>query len=475
MTGDVESPLAGVGEPPARSRGPFAEFYSSGKNPYESIPAAAYRQPIHRIKSIFNPLTLVSDPDAVRRVLVENVANYPKNAFERQFFSAMFGAGLLGLDGPLWRVHRKVMAPAFDPRSVAAYSQAMADSAAAFAERWASRPDGAALDIAEEMKRLTLEVICRTMFSDEADRLIDIAGDAMRISQSALDFTVLDFLPVIGPRRMRAKEDGLHAQFAAMDSAIYGMIEARRGNLTAAPRDLLTRLIEAEDPESGVGLSAEEIRDEVMTIFMAGHETTAVTLTWVWYALSRRPEIATRLVDELEGVLGGRPPTHADLAALPYLRAVVEETMRLYPAAPGISVRDCLADDVLAGQPIKAGAQILISPWVLHRHESLWERPLDFDPTRFLPGGAESRPRFAYLPFGAGPRVCIGGNLAMTEASLILAVLAPRFRLALADGARVKLRAVITLYPEDGLPMILGRRLRSDAGTASGASLNSAA
>jgi cytochrome P450 len=457
MAADSETPLAGVAPPPARGPGWFSIFFAGG-NPYARIPQAAYRQAIYRAPSILNPFVMVSDPDAVRRVLVENVRNYPKNAFERQFFSTLFGDGLLGIDGDLWRTHRKIMAPAFDPRSVAAYGQAMAECAVDFADRWSSRPDASRLDIAEEMKRLTLEVICRTMFSGDADRLVEIAGHTLEASQEALDFNLLDFLPIVGPRRVKAKELDMRAQFAELDAAIYSMIDERRANLAAAPRDLLTRLIEAEDPDGGGGLSAEEIRDEVITIFMAGHETTAVTLTWLWYALSQRPAVEARLVAELETGLGDRNPNHGDLANLPYLRAVVEETMRLFPAAPGLSIREAVADDTLAGQAIKAKAQILVCPWVLHRHEALWERPLEFDPSRFLPENSEGRHRFAYLPFAAGPRVCIGGGLALTEASLIVAVLARRFHLALADDAEIRPRAVITLFPETGMPMVLHRR-----------------
>jgi cytochrome P450 len=243
-----------------------------------------------------------------------------------------------------------------------------------------------------------------------------------------------------------------------MDAAIYRMIDARKRDLANAPDDLLTRLISAEDPETGVGLSREEIRDEVITIFMAGHETTASTLTWAWYALSQRLEVETTLHAELDAVLGGRTASADDLTSLPYTRMVIDEAMRLYPAAPGISARVAVKDDVVSGVPIKAGQSLMICPWILHRHEKLWERPLEFDPERFSPERSHGRPRFAHMPFSGGPKVCIGASLAITEAVIILATLAQKFQARLAPAEEVKLRTRVTLFPKDGLKMVLEPR-----------------
>jgi cytochrome P450 len=265
-------------------------------------------------------------------------------------------------------------------------------------------------------------------------------------------------MPIIGPRRMDAKEKAIHDDFANMDAAIYRMIAEREKNLDAAPKDLLTRLVAAKDPDNGAGLNAKEVRDEVITIFMAGHETTAVTMTWVWYLLSQHPAVEARLHAELDAVLGGHTPTADDIASLPYARMVIEEAMRLYPPAPGISTRVALKDDEICGVKVKAGTQVAISPWVLHRHRALWDRPERFDPERFNVQNSVGRPRFAYLPFGGGPRVCIGAVLAMTEAALILAVLAQRYQPRLADGQEIKLQTRITLRPKDGMRMRLERR-----------------
>jgi cytochrome P450 len=262
-------------------------------------------------------------------------------------------------------------------------------------------------------------------------------------------------LPLISPYRIRRKTGAIRAHFAGMDAAIYRLIAAREQTLAEAPTDLLSRLVAAKDADDGAGLTPAEVRDEVITIFMAGYETTAVTMTWVWYLLSQHPEVEAKLHAELDAVLGDRAPDAADVPKLAYARMIIEETMRLYPPAPGISVRRALEADELCGARIRAGTQIIVSPWVLHRHRKLWNDPLRFDPERFAPEQSVNRPRFAYLPFGGGPRVCIGATLAMTEATLILAILARRFRLQLSAGQRIKLQTRITLRPRNGLKMRL--------------------
>jgi cytochrome P450 len=457
---EVLPPLAGTAPAPAKPLSFFNHMRATRGNSFETAPQAAYEQPTYWQRSVFGNTLFVSDPEGVRRVLVDNVANYPKTEMSNRFFSAMFGEGLLSSDGAHWRTHRRVMAPSFDPRSVTAYAPAMAETALAFAEHWAGLGEGAELDIAREMKRLTLQIICQTMFSSDADELVEVAGGTLESVQDMLDFTLLDFAPVIGPPRMKAKRDAIHARFSTMDAAIYRMIAAREKDLggVGAGKDLLTRLVEARDPENGAGLSASEVRDEVITIFMAGHETTAVTMTWVWYLLSQRPAEEARLHAELDAVLGARPVSADDLPNLPYTRMVIEEAMRLYPPAPGLILREAKAADEICGTAVRPGTHVMVSPWVIHRHTAMWDQPLSFDPERFSAGQSAERPRFAYLPFGAGPRVCIGGGLAMTEASLILAALAQRFQPRLVEGQDIKLQNRITLRPADGMRMTLERR-----------------
>ena len=453
MQGSDAGALAGVAPPPRR--GPLISL-KRPDNPLEAVPAAAYEKLIWRMGPLGRNY-LVNDPDALKRILIDNVANYPKTAMERRFFQALFGDGLLSSEGETWRAHRRIMAPSFDPRSVMSYAPAMAGAAATFGEGWAGLEEGAEVDVSADMTALTLEIISRTMFSADAAAMTGATGLALRQSQEqAFNFTILDVLPVIGPRRLAAKVKLMGEIFAPMDGALNQLIEARRAD--PGRLDLLGRLVAALDEATGAGLTAREVRDEVLTIFVAGHETTASAMTFVWYVLSQMPQWEARLHDELDQVLGGRTPTEADLPKLALTRRIIEETMRLYPPAPGLSARVALKADELGGQKIPAGSTILVASWVLHRHRQLWDRPERFDPERFSPARSAGRPRFAYLPFGGGPRVCIGQVLAMTEATLILATLAQRFCLRLRPDYDVRIQQRVTIRPKGGLPMRVEKR-----------------
>lgn len=450
--------LAGALGPPTAGKAGDRRRRRRGQ-PFPGLTDRMFEEPIVSGRTLFGSYMLVSDPAGVRRVLVENAANYPKSDLDLRFFAALFGGGLLGTDGEVWRRHRRVMAPAFDPRSVAAYGPAIAASAREFLARWDALPDGAAIDMAQEMKALTLQVIARTVFSTDSAEVIDLIGGTLRRGlEAASQANILDLLPVIGEWRMRARERRLAASSAGLDEAVAALVRAREANLAGAPADLLTRLVAAKDEEGGGGLTPKEIRDEIITIFMAGHETTAGTLAWTWYVLSQRPREAARLRAELDSVLDGRPPTPEDVPNLPYTRRVVEESMRLFPAAPGLSTRRAREADEVCGRPVPKGAAVTIMPWVIHRHRRLWDDPERFDPDRFSPERATGRPRFAYLPFGAGPRVCIGQVLALNESILILAALAQRYSPRLAPEAQVVPHANVTLQFKTGLKMTLERR-----------------
>jgi cytochrome P450 len=449
-------PLAGLNPPPEKWPSLLKQFGNAG-NPFERFPRAVFEQPVLVMKSAFGRSVLVHDPDGVRRVLPDNVANYPKDEVSNRIFTAMFGEGLLSAAPEMWRKHRRIMAPAFAPAAVAAYAPAMSGAAQAFAERWAQRPSPE-IDVAEEMKAVTLRIICETMFSSDAPELAALAGTALGFTRDALNFGIFDLLPLIGPIRMKAKQKALHDDFSAMDGAIYRMIGERQANLASAPNDLLTRLVGAKDPEGGPGLTPQEIRDELVTIFEAGHETTAVALTFTWYLLAHHPEVEARLHAELDRVLAGRTPTGADLEALPYTRQVIEEAMRLYPPAPAVTGRRAGAADEVCGVKVEAGDRVLVSTWVLHRHRTLWDAPETFDPDRFTPERSAGRHRFAYMPFGGGPRICIGMGMAMQEAVLVLATLAQRFRIRMVTPQQVKITAAITIAPAGGLKMRLEPR-----------------
>ena len=425
---------------------------------YGNIPDRCFDELIVPLRGFFGRALVVSDPAGVKHVLVDNVANYPKTEQEQRWIRALFGDGILGTDGDLWRRHRRIMAPAFDPRSVASYGPAITRACETFYPQWDAAPDGAVLDVGSDMSRLTLRIIAGTMFSADTDEVIGLVADTMKEGLGFGDFSLLDLVPIISDWRMRRREAHMAGQFRPLDAAINRLIVARRDAPEGAAADLLGRLVSARGEAGDAALSDREIRDQVITIFIAGHETTAQALSWTWYLLSQHSAVEARLHAALDAALGGRTPTQDDLPQLGYARRVVEESMRIYPTAPGFSARVARADDEICGVKVKKGTPIAIAPWMLHHHRRLWDEPNRFDPDRFLPERSAGRHRFAYLPFGAGPRVCIGQMLAMNEAVLILASLAQRYQLRLAPGQVVQPQANITLRPKYGLKMTLTHR-----------------
>jgi len=321
------------------------------------------------------------------------------------------------------------------------------------------------VDVSEAMNALTLTIIARTMFSDDGAAAEPAVAAAMKGGNDFNDINLLDLVPGAAQLRMKARIKRFAAMFRPLDTGIARMIASREASADP-PDDLLSRLMAARDAETGAGLSAQEIRDEVVTIFLAGHETTATAMTWVWYLLARQPAEAARLRAELDQVLGGRAPTQADLPQLAYARRFVDEALRILPPTPGISSRVAAKDDELGGAPVRKGAFMLILPWVMHRNRLGWDEPEKFDPDRFLPERSQGRHRLAALPFGAGPRVCIGQLMAVNEILLILATLAQQFELDLASDAPVELLHNITLRPKGGLPMRVRRRASRSAAVA---------
>jgi cytochrome P450 len=414
-----------------------------------------FEQAIVERRVLWQRYLIVNAPRGIQRVLLDNAGNYVKSRVARRLIEPGIGRGLLTSEGETWRRQRRIMAPAFDPRSLMSYTPVMTEAASAALARWDRQPDGAPLDIAVEMMRLTLKIIARTMFSTDAEDVGPIVEDAVGRYQREVRPGLLDLLnlPDWWPRLATRRWPHIFDRF----DAVIDRLMARDAAATSESKDLLARLLEARDAETGRGMAPREVRDQVVTIFMAGHETTAQALTWTWYLLSQHPAQEQRFHAELERVLGGRVPRFEDLAELRYTRMVLEESMRLYPPAHTMS-REALADDEIEGHRVAKGSVVSIVPWVLHRHRLLWERPEVFDPERFAPERASERPRFAYIPFGGGPRICIGAGFAMTEATVILAMLGQRYRLRLAPGARVEPVGLITLRPRHGLPMLIERR-----------------
>jgi cytochrome P450 len=449
--------LAGP-KPPEKRLSFFAALRAMNDNPLATIPVEAYEQPIWQARSMFGNQLLMSDPAGVKRVLLDNVANYPKTALDVRILSTAFGDGLLTSDGDTWRAHRRVMSPAFDHRSIASYAKIITDAATARLDVWDAMGENAEIDIARDMVALTLEVISRSMFSAESEALQSRLDDTIRKTMAELSFGLQHLAPLIGPFLLKRKLARIRTNFDVVDAVMQNLIRSREKRTNGTPQDLLDLLIAATDSETGFQMTDEEVRDEVIIIFFAGHDTSALAATYVWYLLSLHPEQEARLHAELDAVLGGRVPTTDDLEKLSYTRMVIEETMRLYPPAPALTGRVAREPDEICGHPIRKGAEIVVLPWVLHRHRTLWDDPDRFDPERFSRERSASRPRFAYLPFGGGPRICIGAQLALTEVALIVATMAQRYRLKLVPGQDIILLHRITLRPRDGIRMQLRRR-----------------
>src|ERR1700683_2297915 len=406
---------------------------------------------------LWRRMFILNEPRAIRYVLLDNAANYIKSEVGRRLLEPGLGRGLLTSEGETWRRHRRSMAPSFDPRSVTGYAPIMTEVTQTLLEKWDALPQGSEIDAAAAMMHLTLHIISKAMFSSDSDEIVDAVEGGVNQYQTLVRPSLLDLLhfPQWFARLLAPlPTDGLFDEF---DRKVDLLLTERGRQPDAEPKDLLARLVAARDSETGGGMTAKEVRDQVVTIFMAGHETTSLALSWTWYLLSQHPAVEEKLHRELADVLGGRTPKNDDIASLRYTRMVIEESMRLYPPAhtPG---RQPIKTDEILGHRIPAGAAVLIMPWLIPRQPQLWEDPERFDPERFAPERAVERPRFAYIPFGAGPRICIGAAFAMTDAILILATIAQRYRLRLKAGHPVEPQGLITLRPRYGMQMILERR-----------------
>jgi cytochrome P450 len=412
-----------------------------------------------RFRFLVWPTVFLNHPDYIKHVLQENYRNYDKREISNLVVRAVFGNGLFSNDGPSWLQQRRLMQPAFHHQRIAAFGALMTGEAEALMRRWDARPaEAPPLNVMNEMMRVTLRVVNLALFGGDMDEEVERVGRAFSVVLQYLMRASFEPYVLLPGVPARGKREFLVAR-ADLDRTVYGIIARRRaeGREGAERGDLLSLLLNARDAESGAAMSDRQAHDEVMTLLAAGHETTAVALTWVWYLLSRNPEAEARLHTELSAVLGGRPPAMEDLARLPYTRMVIEETLRLYPPAT-VLIRRAIGADQFGPDSIPAGTLIQLTPYAIHRHPSFWEHPEVFDPERFTPERSAGRPRFAYIPFGGGPRQCIGNTFALAEAQLVLATIAQRYRLRQDPPREVKAKPVITLRPDGGMPMRLERR-----------------
>jgi cytochrome P450 len=396
-------------------------------------------------------IVLIYHPDAIEEVLVTRNRDFVKSP-GMQLLRPLLGDGLVLSEGDVWLRQRRLVQPAFHRQRVAAYGEVMT----AYTERQlAGWKADQVIDVHAEMMALTQAIVAKTLFdADVSDENHEVA-DASQVLMEDFGTRLRSFrfLPPWVPTSANRRS---WAAIRRLDQLVYQIIAARRARVEDRG-DLLSMLLRAQDADDGTGMSDRQVRDEVMTLFMAGHETTAVALSWAWYLLAQHPEADTRLGDELQAVLGDRAPSVADLPRLAYTERVVMESMRLYPPAYGLG-RQAIRPTEVAGFRIRRGVIVGMPTWSVQRDARWFDDPGAFRPERWANDLARRLPRYAYFPFGGGPRQCVGNAFAMMEAVLLLATIARRFRLVLVPGQRVRPTTYVTLRPEPGIRMVLAPR-----------------
>jgi cytochrome P450 len=395
-------------------------------------------------------LFLINHPDYARHVLCDRAANYEKGLGLAEA-EPLLGKGLLTSEGGLWAAQRRLLQTAFHAGRIDEYCGTMVSAAAAHVEGWQRTERAEPLDVAREMVHLTLDILGRTLFRVELkERAAEVSEDLATLTRWAMS-QMASLLPIpLGaptPRNLRVR-----SALRRLESLVAEMMSGRE----TGGGGLLSLLAAQRESNGERPADDRQMRDELMTLLLAGHETTAATLAWTWYELACNPEAASRVGAEVDEVLAGRPATAEDVPRLAYTRAVVDEVLRLYPPV-WLLPRRAREDDVIDGYAIPARSDVLVCLYTLQRHPAFWDDPDAFDPSRFEPGRSAARHPGSYIPFGAGPRTCIGGRFGMAEVILVVATVAQRYRLELAPGARVEAQASLTLHPS-GLRMRPRRR-----------------
>ncbi len=441
---------------------PFQALYYARKDLLSLWDEDAFSDEFMSQKILKQHVFVANCPEIIRYVMVENKDNYERKSPQmKRALEPLLGDGLFISDGKTWASRRRIQTPLFDNAHIQMYSKTMVSTIVEMADNWESQGNGATIEAHTEMAKLAAEIIARTLFGEKlgaenSEAVVNAFADYQSVvKQMALsNFLGLpDWMPNVNAKIGKAKVAGQTIHNAV--DAIIALAEkgGHEGTMVA-------ELLKANKMESGEDLmTREQIRNEIIVLFMAGHETTANVLAWTWYLISQAPDVEEKLHQELTEVLNGRTPEYADVENLKYTRAILDETMRLYPPVPILS-RQALKDDDIRGRKVPAGSLMLIVPWLVQRHKKFWKNPDSFMPERFLPG-AEKPKKFTYLPFSAGPRVCIGKSFGITESVLAIAIIAQRFRLTLPPNADVKHECRLTLRPKGKLPMTM--QIRSKA------------
>jgi cytochrome P450 len=444
---------AKVHAPGPKSKAPGDQLLAISRDPLKFMMKVAREYPdVAHFKLGPQHTFLLSHPDHIQNVLVAHDWNFLKGR-GLQRAKKVLGKGLLTSEGNFHRRQRRLSQPAFHRQRIAAYAQTMAEYAARRREQW---KQGETRDIAQEMMSLTLAIVAKTLFDADVETEAPEIGRALgEVLEMFSTFSsplteVLDRLPL--PKNRRVQQAKMR-----LDETIYRIIEERRGD-SRDRGDLLSMLMLAQDTEEDSGgMSDEQLRDEVMTLFLAGHETTANALTWTWYLLSEHPEVEARMQAEIDSVLGGKLPTFEDVGRLTYTEMVFTESMRLYPPV-WVMGRRSISGYKVGKYYVPAKSIILLSQYVMHHDERFYPEPEKFDPERWTPEARAARPRYAYFPFGGGPRMCIGEQFAWMEGILLIATIAQEWKLRLVPGHPIKLQPLITLRPKHGMRMTVERR-----------------
>ncbi len=425
------------------------------RNPLELWGEPSYNEPWISVRGVGGPLVIANDPGLIRHVLVDNTRNYKLATVRQMILRPILRDGLLTAEGDVWKRSRKAMAPVFTPRHIFGFAPAMLRRSHAFADGYET---GGMVDVAHDMTMLTYDILAETLFSGEiAGGQTNFSHEIDRLFETMGRVDPLDLLraPQWLPRVTRLRGRRTMAYFRKIVTDTVALREQRLATDAAgAPEDFLTLLLRAEGPQ---GLSRSEIEDNIITFIGAGHETTARALGWTIYMLAEAPWERERIEAEIDQVTRSEPDPAKWLELMPFTRSAFEEAMRLYPPAPSIN-REPLADDRYKDLVLPKGAQVLVMPWTVHRHRKLWEQPDAFLPERFHPGNRERIDRYQYLPFGAGPRTCIGASFAMQEAVIALGVLMSRYRFDSTEETRPWPVQKLTTQPQGGLPMRVSRR-----------------
>lgn len=416
----------------------------------------AFRSEFTSQKILKQHVFIANSPDTIRYVMVENKDNYERKSPQmKRALEPLLGDGLFISEGDTWASRRKIQTPLFDHSHIKMFSEIMISTITETAESWQSQGNDTELNIHPEMGKLAAEIISRTLFGEKlgaenSTAVVNAFADYQSVvKQMALsNFLGLpDWLPNVNGKIGKARRAAKTIHNAVDTIIAKAEKEGHEGTMVA-------EFIKANQSDNGLDtMTRKQIRNEIIVLFMAGHETTANVLSWTWYLISQSPEVETKLHEELDRVLKGKTPEMEDIANLHYTRAILDETMRLYPPVPILS-RQALKEDTIRGKKVPAGSLMLIVPWLIQRHKKFWKDPDHFIPERFMPG-AEKPIKFTYIPFSAGPRVCIGKNFGITESVLAIAILAQRFRLKLSPETDVTHECRLTLRPKGSLPMNL--------------------